>query len=367
MSSDFGRVIRVSIFGQSHGEAIGAVIDGIPAGEKIDLDRMDAFMRRRAPGGKGASQRKEADRVRIVSGLVDGYTCGAPLCGIIENTDVRSADYKAMADIPRPMHADYPAHVRHGGYNDVRGGGHYSARLTAPLCFAGAVCMQLLERKGIMLAGHLLSAGKVQDAAFDPVNEEPKVLLQLLEKKLPVIDENAGEKMLAAAEEARQAGDSMGGSVELCVLGLPAGIGEPPFGGVENRLSQALYAVPAIKAIDFGCGREAALMRGSEHNDPYTVEDGRIKTLFNRHGGILGGLTTGMPLLLTCHFKPTPTIARQQQSVSLSKMENTLLSAGGRHDPCAALRAVPCVEAAAAIALYDLYLEAKAHGHPLLA
>lgn len=363
MSSNFGNIVKISIFGQSHGEGIGVVIDGLPAGEKIDLESVQAFMARRAPGGQGATQRKEKDQVRILSGLVDGITCGAPLCGIIENTDVKSADYQAIADVPRPMHADYPAFVRHKGCNDVRGGGHFSARLTAPLCFAGAICIQLLKKQGVQLFGHVLSAGNVQDTPFDPMNEDPTGLLALLDRKPPVLDEAAGEKMLEAIENARTQGDSIGGSVELCVLGLPAGLGEPPFGGVENRLSQALYAVPAIKAIDFGAGRNAALMRGSEHNDPYTIQNGCVKTLSNHHGGILGGLTTGMPLLLTCYFKPTPSIAREQQSVSLSRMEPAMLAVRGRHDPCVALRAVPCVEAAAAIALYDLYLEAKAHGY----
>lgn len=363
MSSDFGRIVRVSIFGQSHGEAIGAVIDGLPAGKKIDEARIAAFMARRAPGGKGATQRKEADRVRIVSGLVDGYTCGAPLCGIIENTDAKSADYKAISDIPRPMHADYPAYVKHNGYNDVRGGGHFSARLTAPLCFAGAVCMQLLEEEGIRVGGHILSVGRVTDAAFDPLNEDAAVLDALLDCKMPVVDAAAAEKMMEEIEAARAAGDSIGGSVELCVLGLPVGLGEPPFAGVENRLSQALYAVPAIKCIEFGAGSAVSRMRGSEHNDPYVMEDGRIKTASNRHGGILGGLTTGMPLMLTCHFKPTPSIAVEQNSVSLSQKENAVLAVRGRHDPCVALRAVPCVEAAAAIALYDMYLEAKVYGH----
>lgn len=363
MSSEFGRIIRVSIFGQSHGEAIGAVIDGLPAGEKIDEERIAAFMARRAPGGKGATQRSEKDRVRIVSGLVDGYTCGAPLCGIIENTDVKSADYKAIADIPRPMHADYPAHVKHKGYNDVRGGGHFSARLTAPLCFAGAVCMQLLEKQGVKLGGHILSVGDVEDTPFDPMNEDACVLERLSACTPPVLDANAAEKMMAAIEDARAVGDSIGGSVELCALGLPVGLGEPPFGGVENRLSQALYAVPAIKCIEFGAGSAVSRMRGSAHNDAYAMRDGCVKTQTNRHGGILGGLTTGMPLILTCHFKPTPSIALEQKSVSLSEQKDAVLSVRGRHDPCVALRAVPCVEAAAAIALYDMCLEAKAYGY----
>jgi len=363
MSSNFGKIVHVSIFGQSHGEGIGVVMDGLPAGEKIDLDRVQAFMARRAPGGMQTTQRKEKDQVKILSGLVDGVTCGAPLCGVIENTDVKSADYTALADVPRPMHADYPAYVRHKGFNDVRGGGHFSARLTAPLCFAGAVCMQLLEKQGIALFGHILSVGDVMDKPFDPMNEEAGALADLKKRIPPVLDEKAGEAMLRAIENARNEGDSMGGSVELCVLGLPAGLGEPPFDGVENRLSQALYAVPAIKAIDFGAGRAAAFMHGSAHNDAFVMRDGAVKTASNRHGGILGGLTTGMPLLLTCYFKPTPSIAREQQSISLSRGENVVLSVRGRHDPCVALRAVPCVEAAAAIALYDLYLEAKAHGY----
>ncbi len=359
MACEFGRMLRVTLFGQSHGEAIGAVLDGLPAGELVDMERVRAFLARRAPGGECASARQEPDAPRVLSGLVDGRTCGAPLCAIIENTDACSADYAALADVPRPMHADYPARVKYAGANDPRGGGFFSARLTAALCFAGAVCAQLLQRRGITIGAHLLSVGDARDTPFDPMSEDAAALAALARRDPPVLGEAAGRAMLAQIRAARDDGDSIGGSVECCALGLPVGLGEPPFEGVENKLSQALYAIPALKAVDFGAGRSASALRGSEHNDAYRIQDGAVRTATNRHGGVLGGLTTGMPLLFTCFFKPTPSIAREQQSVSLSRGEETPLRIGGRHDPCVALRAVPCVEAAAAVALADLYLEAR--------
>lgn len=362
MSCEFGKMIRVSVFGQSHGAAVGTVISGLPAGERIDMEWVLAFMRRRAPGGSLATPRKEKDIPRILSGLVEDVTCGAPLCAVIDNENTRSADYDALRDTPRPMHADYPAHVKYGGFNDVRGGGHFSARLTAALCFAGAVCLQLLEKRGVHLGAHLLSVENESDTPFDPLMRDPSVFDTLFERRPPVLDLQAGERMLSAIARAREEMDSVGGVIELCAVGLPVGLGEPPFDGVENRLSQALYAVPAVKAIDFGAGHEAAYMRGSAHNDAYRMQEGRVTTATNRHGGILGGLTTGMPLLLRCYIKPTPSIAREQDTVSLKNMENAVLSVQGRHDPCAALRAAPCVEAAAAIALLDMYLEGKAYG-----
>ena len=362
MSCEFGKMIRVSVFGQSHGAAVGTVISGLPAGERIDMERVLAFMRRRAPGGSLATPRKEKDIPHILSGLVEDVTCGAPLCAVIDNENTRSADYDALRDNPRPMHADYPAHVKYGGFNDVRGGGHFSARLTAALCFAGAVCLQLLEKRGVQLGARLRSVENVSDTPFDPLMCDPSVFDTLFERRPPVLDLQAGERMLSAIARAREEMDSVGGVIELCAVGLPVGLGEPPFDGVENRLSQALYAVPAVKAIDFGAGHEAAYMRGSAHNDAYRMQEGRVTTATNRHGGILGGLTTGMPLLLRCYIKPTPSIAREQDTVSLKNMENAVLSVQGRHDPCAALRAAPCVEAAAAIALLDMYLEGKAYG-----
>jgi len=357
MSSSFGETIRVTIFGQSHGPAVGVVVDGLPAGEAVDLDRLDAFLARRAPGrGPWSTPRREADRPRILSGLEGGLTCGAPLCAVIENSDVKSGDYAAMADLPRPMHADFPAWVKHGGHNDVRGGGHFSARLTAPLCVAGGILLQLLERRGISVGAHLSSVGGVRDRLFDPVTVSAGDLSRAARAAFPVLDEASAPAMQAEIDAARRDGDSVGGAVECCVLGLPPGLGEPLFDGLENRISRAVFAIPAVKGIEFGAGFAAAGMRGSEHNDPYIIRDGRVVTETNRHGGILGGLTTGMPLIFRCAFKPTPSIAREQRTVSLSAMEERQLAVRGRHDPCVAVRAVPCVEAAAALALAELAL-----------
>ena len=363
MSCEFGKIVRVTLFGQSHGEAVGTVIDGLPAGEKIDMEAVQAFLRRRAPGQAHTTARAEKDIPHVLSGLVEDRTCGAPLCAVIENHGANSADYDALRDIPRPMHADYPASVRWHGQADLRGGGFYSARLTAALCFAGALSMQILARRGVHIGAHLLRVGEVRDRAFDPTAEDPAVLEKIADRFPAVLDAQAGDKMLEAVDAAHAAGDSVGGAIELCALGLPAGLGDPPFDGVENRLSQALYAVPALKCIEFGAGAAVSGMRGSAHNDGFCYDDlGRVRTVTNRHGGILGGMTTGMPLLLTCHIKPTPSIALPQESINLKTGEGVQISIAGRHDPCAALRAVPCVEAAAAIALLDMLEEGRIHG-----
>ena len=286
MSCEFGSRVRVTLFGQSHGEAVGAVLDGLPAGEAIDLDKAQSFLRRRAPGQAHATARVESDIPHVLSGLTDGHTCGAPLCAVIENHGANSRDYDALRDIPRPMHADYPARVKFHGQADLRGGGVYSARLTAALCFSGAVCLQILARRGVRLGAHLLRVGEEEDASFDPLMTDPAVFDLLAARSPAVLDEQAGARMLSAIDAARDAGDSLGGAVELCALGLPAGLGEPPFGGVENRLSQALYAIPAVKCVEFGAGAAVSRLRGSAHNDAfYYDEAGRVRTRTNRHGG----------------------------------------------------------------------------------
>lgn len=356
MSSSFGENIRIQLFGQSHSEAVGAVIDGLPAGERVDMEQVQAFLARRAPGGALATPRKEADIPRVLSGIVDGYTCGAPICAVIENTNTRSSDYSMLKDRPRPAHSDYPAFIKYGGYHDIRGGGHFSARLTAPLCFAGAVCLQILARRGIRIGAHIAAIGNVRDALFDPVTGSPELYEAISARSIPVIDESAGEKMRAEIESARAAQDSVGGVVECAAVGLPAGLGEPIFGGVENRLSAVLFGIPAVRGVEFGAGFAAAAMRGSAHNDAYYYDGGEVATRTNRHGGVLGGLTTGMPLLFRAAFKPTPSIAMEQDTVSLSQKQNAKLCIEGRHDPCVALRAVPVVEAAAAVALTDILL-----------
>lgn len=358
MSSNYGDKVKISIFGQSHSEGIGVVIDGLPAGEQIDLEKVNAFMERRAPGKKAyATPRREADTPEVLSGLFDGKTCGAPLSAVIRNTNTRSGDYDLMKQIPRPAHADYPAMIRHGGHQDFRGGGHFSGRLTAPLCFAGAVCIQLLSRRGIELGAHILSIGGIREAGIDSVKIHADDLARVREKEFPVFDDDLGSKMQQQILAAKAEGDSVGGVVELCVLGLPVGIGEPMFDGVENKLAQAVFGIPAVKGIEFGMGFAAADMRGSEHNDAYYCgTDGQIKTKTNHHGGILGGLTSGMPLVMRVAFKPTASIAKEQESVSFAEHENTRLAIIGRHDPCIVPRALPCVEAAAAVALLDLIL-----------
>jgi chorismate synthase len=357
MSSVIGQQIKVSIFGQSHSEAVGVVIDGLPAGEIIDLEAVNRFLGRRAPGKtRYSTPRSESDMPAVLSGLADGRTCGAPLCAIIESKDVRSSDYDRHLNIPRPSHADYPAHVKYGGFNDIRGGGHFSGRLTAPLCFAGAVCLQVLERKGIRIGAHIASVGDEGDALFDPVSVTPDRLASVTAKEFPVIDDSAGERMKAEIDKARNDRDSVGGIIECCILGVPVGVGDPMFDGIENRLAAAIFGIPAVKGVEFGAGFKAARMRGSEHNDPYYIDGETVRTKTNNHGGILGGISSGMPIIVRAAFKPTSSIGIEQDSVSLSDNKNCRLTVKGRHDPCIAVRAVPCVEAAAAIALLDLML-----------
>lgn len=359
MSSQFGHNLKVSIFGQSHSAAIGVVVDGLPAGLLLDLERIRRFMARRAPGkAPYATARKEADAPEIVSGLTeDGFTCGAPLCALIRNTDARSKDYSQLRDLPRPSHADYTAFVKYGGHHDIRGGGHFSGRLTAPLCFAGAAAMQLLEQQGVFVGAHISSVGSVQDAPFPPTALTQEQLLAPGRKEFPVVDDNAGQAMQRQIEEARQDRDSLGGVVECGVVGAPAGLGGPMFDGLENRLAAALFGIPALRGVEFGAGFAAAAMRGSRHNDPFSLDEtGKVVSLTNNHGGILGGISSGMPILLRCAFKPTPSISQPQQTVSLSQKQNRSLTIEGRHDPCIIPRALPCVEAAVALVLLDFML-----------
>ncbi|MBM6828285.1 chorismate synthase [Anaerotignum lactatifermentans] len=358
MSSNFGKEIQISIFGQSHSEAIGVVIDGLPAGEEIDLERIQAFMGRRAPGQhKYATPRKEADIPKVVSGLFEGKTCGAPICAVIENTNTRSKDYSKLVDAPRPGHADFTAAVKYGGFQDYRGGGHFSGRLTAPLCFAGAVCMQILERKGIHIGSHILSIHGEKDLPMDDVEITAAQLREVTAKTFPVFSDGAGERMKEVIEAARMEGDSVGGVVEAAAVGLPVGIGEPMFDGLESRLAAILFAIPAVKGVEFGAGFQAAELYGSENNDAFYYDEmGCVKTKTNHHGGSLGGISSGMPLTVRVAFKPTPSISKEQQTIYLSRKEGQQLQVTGRHDPCIVPRAVPVVEAALAVGLMDLYL-----------
>ena len=362
MSSEFGKILRVSVFGQSHGKAIGVNIDGLPAGEAIDPDALQRFLARRAPGRNAQSTaRREADVPVFLSGLEKGVTCGSPLCAIIENRDQHSEDYKELRENPRPSHADYTAWVKWGGRADMRGGGHFSGRLTAPLCIAGGIAKQILARRGIFVGAHLSSVGTEQDERF-PLFPTAELFAQVAAKPFPVLSDQAGERMKAAIAAAASEGDSVGGIVECAAIGLPAGIGSPMFDGVENRISAALFGIPAVKGLEFGSGFAGTALRGSENNDPFTVEDGVIRTKTNRAGGILGGITTGMPLTLRAAVKPTPSISRPQQTVNLTRMEPAELVIRGRHDPCIAHRAVPVVEAVTAAVILDMILEESSHG-----
>lgn len=355
MSSCYGTNIRISVFGQSHSEGIGIVIDGFPAGFKIDMEALHAFMERRAPGRNDFStKRHEADEFRFLSGVIEGVTCGAPICAEIPNIDTRSQDYNNILDVPRPSHADFTAQCKYHGFQDARGGGHFSGRLTAPLCIAGALCLQYLEKQGITIGAHISTIAKIFDTPFHPLGESKETLQRIASSAFPVIDMAAGEKMLELIKEAKNNEDSVGGTIECIVNGLPAGIGSPMFSGLENIISSAVFAVPAVKGIEFGNGFEGTCLRGSEYNDSfYQSDDGTIRTKTNHHGGILGGISSGMPLLFRVAVKPTPSIGQMQSSVSLSQHKDTTLSIHGRHDPCILPRAVPCIEAVTAIALAD--------------
>ena len=353
MSSTYGENLKLSIFGQSHGPAIGMTLDGIPAGLPVDTEKLQLFLNRRAPGQNDwSTPRKEEDRPEFLGGILDGFTCGAPIAAMIRNTNTRSGDYANLKDCPRPGHADYTAQIKYGGYQDAAGGGHFSGRLTAPLCIAGGLCKQWLEEIGIIIGAQISSIHTVYDDPLDMVHPQ----LDQLDAAFPVRNKDIATKMQDAISYARQQGDSVGGTITCVLTGIPAGIGEPMFGGVESKIAQIVYGIPAVKSVEFGCGSDCSAMFGSTSNDPFTMEDGIVRTLTNHCGGIQGGITNGMPVVFTVAFKPTPSISRPQQSVSMSMWETSMLEIKGRHDPCIVPRAVPVVEAAAAIAIFDLIL-----------
>ncbi len=355
MSSVYGENLKLSLFGQSHGPAIGMTLDGIPAGLPVDLDQLQNFLNRRAPGQNDYSTpRREEDQPEFLSGIVNGYTCGAPITAIIHNNNTRSGDYENLKNYPRPGHADYTAQIKYGGFQDVAGGGHFSGRLTAPMCIAGGLCKQWLETLGVRIGARLSVVAGIADEPKQPDWLNPD--LDTIGKDFPVINQEAGARMKEEINKAREAGDSVGGIIECYVTGLPAGLGAPIFGGMESKIAQIVYGIPAVKGLDFGSGFCGSYLRGSQNNDAYGVKDGKIITLTNNAGGILGGITNGMPLVFQVAIKPTPSISLPQQSVSLNTLTEESLSIKGRHDPCIAPRAVPVVEAAAAIAVYDAYL-----------
>ena len=355
MSSTYGEKIKLSIFGQSHGAAIGMTLDAIPAGLPVDTERLQQFLNRRAPGSNEYSTpRKEEDAPEFLSGIVNGYTCGAPIAAIIRNKNTRSADYDNLKDCPRPGHADYTAQIKYGGYQDAAGGGHFSGRLTAPMCIAGGLCKQWLEAKGIRIAARIKSIGTVTDESeqLDWVNPD----LSLIHDDFPVINPEVGNRMREVIANAKAEGDSVGGIIECIITGIPAGIGEPMFGGMESKIAQIVYGIPAVKGLEFGSGFTGTQLRGSENNDNFVISNNQISTETNNAGGILGGITTGMPLIFSVAIKPTPSISQQQKSISLSENTEKILEIKGRHDPCIVPRAVPVVEAAASLAIYDAYL-----------
>lgn len=355
MSSNWGNSFQISLFGESHGEGVGVVIDGMPAGLKLDFEALEAFMKRRAPGrDKTSTPRKESDLPELLSGILNGVTTGAPLTAFIRNSDTHSGDYAELASLARPGHADYTGFLRYGGFNDVRGGGHFSARLTAPLVFAGGIAKQLLAAGGIWVGAHIARAAGIDDQRFDDVKLDAQTLLSAGTRDFPVLDEQSGLKMRNAIEAARLTQDSVGGIVECGIIGVPAGIGSPIFDGIENRLASILFGIPAVKGIEFGAGFAAADLRGSENNDSFVMDGDTVRTRTNLHGGILGGISSGMPILFRAAFKPTPSISQPQETVDFRKKIPAELSIKGRHDPCVVVRAVPVVEAAAAVAIADI-------------
>ena len=349
MSSSYGENLRLTVFGQSHAPAVGLTLEGIPAGLPLDTEALGRFLARRAPGrNEYSTARREADAPEFLSGLKDNVTCGTPITAVIRNGDTRSGDYGGLKRVPRPGHADYTAEVKYYGHQDYAGGGHFSGRLTAPLCVAGGICLQLLARSGIAVISRIAAIGGVED--------EGELLASTADKPFPTVDEGRGEEMRRAIAAAKAAGDSLGGIVECRVLGLPAGLGDPMFGGMENRIAAVCFGIPAVKGIEFGLGFGLAALRGSEANDAFCLREGRVATETNRAGGILGGITDGMPLSFRAAVKPTPSIALPQKSVDLETMEERELRVSGRHDPCIVPRAVPCVEASAALAVADALL-----------
>ncbi len=350
--STFGNKLRITIFGESHGPAIGVTIDGFPAGFEIDTDELSSFMSRRAPGkNEFSTQRKEDDEVIFLSGVIGNKTTGATICAIIKNTNQHSEDYKHI-DIPRPSHSDYAAYVKFNGNNDIRGGGDFSGRLTAPLCIAGSLCLQYLKKTGIYIGAHISSIKEIYDDLF---NKTDVSLADFVDsKEFPVINDDKGKVMQEQILKAKDAKDSVGGTIECAIIGVPAGLGGSLFDGIESKISSCVFGIPAVKGIEFGSGFDGSKLYGLENNDPFFYDNGVIKTKTNNHGGILGGISSSMPIIFNVAIKPTPSIGIEQDSVSILNKNNTKLTIEGRHDPCIVQRAVPCIEAAAAICVCDL-------------
>lgn len=360
MSAIWGNNIKLSIFGESHGKAIGINIDGLPSGVELDLENIKREMIRRAPGKDNISTaRKEKDEFQILSGYFNNKTTGTPLCVIIPNSDQHSKDYEKMKSIVRPSHGDFTGNIKYNGYNDYRGGGHFSGRITAPIVFAGALAKQILKDKNIIVGSHIKSIGNINDDLFNKIDIKAELLEELKNKKFPVIKDEKGEEMQELILKSKEELDSVGGTIETAVINIPAGIGEPFFDSVESSIAHMIFSIPGVKGIEFGEGFNISKIRGSQANDEYYIKDNKVKTYTNNNGGILGGITNGMPIIFTTAMKPTPSIGKTQNTVDIEKKENVQIKIEGRHDPCIVPRALPVIEGATALVILDLLMERK--------
>lgn len=354
MSSNWGTNIELSIFGESHGKAIGIVIGNLPAGIKIDIEEIKHQMKRRAPGlDLMSTPRKEKDEVEIMSGILDGVTTGAPLCGMIYNSDQHSKDYSLLKECMRPGHSDYPAYIKYEGFNDVRGGGHFSGRITAPIVFAGSVAKQILKQRGIIIGAHIQSIKDIKDDRF-PLDIDERYINNMLKQHYPTLKEGIFEQMKEVVENARMNQDSVGGMIECAVLNVPTGLGSPFFDSIESHLSPLLFSIPAVKSVSFGLGEGITSLYGHQANDEYYYDNGIVKTKTNHNGGITGGITNGMPIIFSVGIKPTSSISLKQHTINIKTKENTDLEIKGRHDPCIVPRAVVVVESMAALGILDI-------------
>ena len=355
MSGVFGNNIKLSIFGESHGNAIGITIDGLPSGFNIDLDKISFEMERRAPGRNNLSTaRKEGDKVEILSGIFNEKTTGIPLCGIIKNSDKRSKDYSKLKNLMRPGHADYTGFVKYNGFNDYRGGGHFSGRITAPIVFAGSICKQILEEKGIKIVSHIKSIYNIEDDSFDYTNISDELINNLPKEELPLINKSLEEKIREKILNAKRSGDSVGGVIECAIINVNPGIGDPFFDSVESVLAHLLFSVPAVKGVEFGEGFNITKLMGSKANDEFYYEENKVKTKTNNNGGILGGITNGMPIVFKVAIKPTASILKPQHTINIEEKTEEELNIEGRHDPCIVQRALPVIESVAAIGILEL-------------
>lgn len=358
MSGIWGSNIKLSIFGESHGEAIGITIDGLPSGIEIDMNKVRKEMLRRAPGKSSLStKREEDDEVNILSGYFEGKTTGTPLCAIIKNVNVRSKDYSKLKDVPRPGHADYTGKIKYRGFNDYRGGGHFSGRITAPLVFAGAICKQVSKEKGIVVIAHVNSIGNIKDESFLDNDISYELINLLKDKELPLINPKIEKKIKDKILKVKEEKDSIGGTIECAILGVKAGLGSPFFDSIESVLSHLMFSVPAVKGIEFGKGFELSKITGSKANDEYYIDGNIIKTMTNNNGGVLGGISNGMPIVFNVAIKPTPSIYKEQKTVNLDTMEEVVMKIEGRHDPCIVQRALPVIEAVTSIGILDLLMD----------